>query len=313
MRLVEIGFFATLVATSIVAGCSSDEASPGGGPPGNDAGDSSMGPSDAASDGGGWVDTGPPCGAPSFLGPAKLSSDGVLTNHPEFHFVKTGGTLDIVTAYFDMLKTPTFNSLAMYGDVVNNTKVQQCVPYVEQFDVGTQSLVANVDGRAYELEGSIVTMVCLDPGARGVFRAIQNDIDPTLLDAPITLSYTITSYAMTPPSRRHPDDPQVVEASPMPGEAGWTLRGHMKAGPKEINTLEVFVYVRDPNGLIYNLFRVLPGDLHTIAPRSELDFETEPNPAEFCSYELFNRFIDGPEPPTTDGGFSDAADAEAGD
>jgi hypothetical protein len=87
----------------------------------------------------------------------------------------------------------------------------------------------------------------------------------------------------------------------------------MKAGPKEINTLETFVYVRDPNGLVYNLFRALPGELHTIPARSEFDFETQPNPAEFCAYDLFNRFIDGPEPPMNDGGFSDASDGQAGD
>ena len=87
----------------------------------------------------------------------------------------------------------------------------------------------------------------------------------------------------------------------------------MRAGPKEINTLEVFVYVRDPNGLVYNMLRTLPGDLHTIPPRSEFAFEAPPNVAEFCSYELYSRFIDGPEPPMPDGGLSDAGDAQPGD
>jgi hypothetical protein len=87
----------------------------------------------------------------------------------------------------------------------------------------------------------------------------------------------------------------------------------MRAGPKEINTLEVFVYVRDANGLVYNQLRTLPGDLHTIPARSELPFVTPPNAAEFCSYDLFSRFIDGPEPPMPDGGPSDASDAQSGD
>jgi hypothetical protein len=301
MRL-KLGFslWVAFALISVFAGCSgSDDA---GHVQPTDAGDSSVLPGDAAD---GWVDTGPPCGAPSFLGSAMRSSDGVLTNHPEFHFTKMGGVLDVATAYFDMLKTPDFVSLAIYGDVVNNTKIQQCVPYVDQFDVGTQGLTAIVDGPAYELEGSIVTIVCLDPGAHAIFRAIQNDVPPTLLDSPVTLAYSISAYASTPPNRRHPDDPQLVSASPMPGESGWTLRGRMKAGPKEINTLEVLVYIRDPNGLVYDPLRVLPGDLHTIAPRSEFDFETPPAPAEFCSFELFDRFIDGPEAPMIDGGSSD--------
>jgi hypothetical protein len=300
-----------LITGALLAGCGSDEAAPGPSP-GGDAGDGAAPAVDAAN-GDGWIDTGPPCGAPSFLGPAKRSSEGVLTNYPDFHFTKAGGTLDVATAYFDMLKTPTFNSLAMFGDVVNNTKVQQCVPYVEQFDVGTQALVANVDGLPYELEGSIVNIVCLDPGGRAIFRAIQNDVDPTLLDSPLTISYSITAYPSTPPNRRHPDEPEVVEASVMPGENGWTLGGRMRAGPKEINTLEVFVFVRDPNGLVYNQLRTLPGDLHTIPARSDLPFVTPPNVAEFCSYDLFSRFIDGPEPPMPDGGPSDASDAQAGD
>jgi hypothetical protein len=308
MRLA-LGF---CFAVTCAAGCGSDQAGPPDTHPGSDAGDASVA-TDASADGDGWVDTGPPCGAPSFLGPAKRSSEGVLTNHPDFHFTKMGGTLDITTAYFDMLKTPTLNSLAMYGDVVNYTRVQQCVPYVDQFDVGSQSLSTNVDGPAYQLEGSIVTLVCIEPGGKGTFRAIQNDVDPALLDSPLTLSYSISSYATTPPNRRHPDEPRVVSASPTPGETGWTLRGVMQAGPKEINTLEVFVYIRDPNGLVYNMFRALPGDLHTIAPGSELEFETQPNAAEFCSFELYNRFIDGPEPPMNDGGPFDASDAQPGD
>jgi hypothetical protein len=311
--LLGFGLAAACAAMALVSGCgSSDESPPGGVPSGSDAGDASVVPEGGA-DGDGWIDTGPSCDVPSFLGPATRSSDGVLTNHPEFHFTKTGGSLDITTAYFDMLKTPTFNSLAMYGDVVNNTKVQQCVPYVDQFKIDMQDLSTNVDGPAYELEGSKVTLVCLEPGARGIFRAIQNDIDPALIDTPRTLSYSITTYPTTPPNRRHPDEPAIVSASPLPGENGWTLKGRLRAGPKEINTLEVFVYVRDPNGLVYNLFRALPGDLHTIAPGSELDFETAPNPAQFCGYELFTRFIDGPEAPMPDGGSSDAADGQAGD
>src|SRR6476659_3597908 len=146
MRLKLVFCFAIFVG----ACGSSDESAPGKVEPGSDAGDASVAAQDGAN-ADGWVDTGPPCGAPSFLGPATRSSEGVLTNHPEFHFTKTGGTFDIATAYFDMLKTPTFNSLAMYGDVVNNTKIQQCVPYVDQFDVGSQSLSTNVDGPAYEL------------------------------------------------------------------------------------------------------------------------------------------------------------------
>jgi hypothetical protein len=304
-----LGFFfvATLAAAAFGAGCGSDSSQPGSPQSGSDGGDASLADGDAA------VESGPPCGAPSFLGPAGRSSEGVLTNHPEFHFTKTGGTLDVASAYFDMLKTPALNSLAMYGDVVNNTRVQQCVPYVDQFDVGTQSLVTTVDGPPYELEGSIVTLVCLEPGGRAIFRAIQNDVDPTLLDSPITVSYSISSYPTTPPNRRHPDEPQIVSASPTPGESGWTLRGRMRAGPKEINTLEVFVYIRDPNGLVYNLLRVLPGDLHTIAPGTDLDFETPPNAAEFCSYDLFSRFIDGPEAPMNDGGISDATDEPTSD
>src|SRR3954451_14733800 len=176
---LSFGFGITFIAAMLGGGCGSDEAGPGGASPGTDGGDASVGSDDAGRDGNGWFDTGPPCGAPSFLGPAKPSAEGVLTNRPDFHFAKTGGTLDIATAYFDLLKTPTFNSLAMLGDVVNNTKVQQCVPYVERFDVGTQALVASVDGLAYELEGSVVTIVCLDPGGRAIYRAIQNDVPPT--------------------------------------------------------------------------------------------------------------------------------------
>src|SRR5689334_3726388 len=107
MRL-KLGFASgvTFALISVVAGCSGsdDNVQPGG--------DAAVMPMDAAD---AWVDTGPPCGAPSFLGSAMRSSDGVVTNHPEFQFTKMGGVLDVSTAYFDMLKTPDFNSLAIYG------------------------------------------------------------------------------------------------------------------------------------------------------------------------------------------------------
>jgi hypothetical protein len=290
-----------VVCVMLAAACGSSE----GSGPGSDAGmdaPEEEGAADVAR-----------CTAPTALGPAGRSGEGVLTNHPTFTFAKTGGTLDITTAYFDMLTAPGFTSLSIWGDVKNGTARQQCVPQGERFDIGTQALVAVVDGPAYELEGSIVSVVCLDPGASAVFRSSENNVDPTLLDAPITISYSFATVPPSVPNRRHPDDPQVLTAAVSQGESGWSLRGQMKAGPDEINTLETRVYIRDSNGLLYKLFRAFPGDLHTIPARSVFDFETEANASEFCSYELFNLFIVGPEPPTMDGGSSDAFDAPPGD
>src|SRR5258708_32441269 len=125
------------------------------------------------------------CTAPTALGPAGRSGEGVLTNHPTFTFAKTGGTLDITTAYFDMLTAPGFTSLAIWGDVKNGTQRQQCVPQGERFDIGTQALVAGADGPAYELEGTTGGGVCIGPGGAAVFRGCEKNVDPGLLAAAV--------------------------------------------------------------------------------------------------------------------------------
>ena len=126
-------------------------------------------------DGESGAETTPPCLAPSALGMAGRSSDGVLTNHPMFHFTKTGGNLDIATAYFELTQFADFNSLVAWGDIQNNTGTQQCAPYVDVFAVGMLGAVTVIDGPAYELPGSQVSYICLEPGSRAIFRTIQND------------------------------------------------------------------------------------------------------------------------------------------
>src|SRR5205085_12105826 len=96
-------------------------------------------------------------------------------------------------------------------------------------------------------------------------------------------------------------EPRIVSAGPKRVATGWKVSGQMKAGPVDIHFLTTRVVVRDPSGLLYNGFRLTPGDNHTIAAGSLIDFETEPNPAEFCGYDIFNDFGYGPAPPTPDG------------
>ena len=249
------------------------------------------------------AETTAPCLAPSALGTVGRSRDGVWTNHPAlFHFTKTGGNLDIITAYFELDTFTDFNSLVAWGDVQNNTNTQQCAPYVDEFSVGMLGAITVIDGPAYELPGSQVSYICLEPGARAIFRTIQNNVPATALDGEVTISYSFTGIPFAPPNRRHPDDPQIVSVSPKQDPLGWRVSGQMRAGPGSIHTLQVRVYIRDPNGLLYKDFELKPGGGHTIVAGSLFDFETDPNRGEFCSYEIFNRFIDGPEAQVSDGG-----------
>ena len=259
------------------------------------------------------AETTTPCLAPSALGLAARSSDGVLTNHPAFHFTKTGGNLDITSAYFELTVFPDFNSLVAWGDVQNETGTQQCAPYVDQFAVGMLGAVTVIDGPAYELPGSQVSYICLEPGGRAIFRTIQNNgVPATALDGELTISYSFTGIPFAPPNRRHPDDPHIVSVSPKQDPLGWRVSGQMRAGPMSVHTLQVRVYIRDPNGLLYKDFQLKPGAGHTIVADSLFDFETDPTPAEFCSYEIFNRFIDGPELQPPDAG-PNMADGGVGD
>jgi len=267
------------------------------------------GPGDAGTsgpDGETGAETTAPCLAPSALGVAGRSSDGVLTSHPAFHFTKTGGNLDIVTAYFELDLLSDFNSLVAWGDVQNNTRTQQCAPYVDEFSVGMLGAVTVIDGPAYELPGSQVSYICFEPGGSAIFRTIQNiGVPATALDGEVTISYSFTGIPFAPPNRRHPDDPQIVSVSVKQDPVGWRVSGQMRAGPMSVHTLQVRVYIRDPNGLLYKDFQLKPGAGHTVPAGSLFDFETDPNPAEFCSYEIFNRFIDGPEAQPPDGGAGD--------
>jgi hypothetical protein len=258
----------------------------------------------------GKVETGPTCNLPSALGPVARSSDGILTNHPSFHFAKTGGNLEVTTAYFELTRLGDFNSLVALGDVRNPTATQQCAPYVDQFAVGMLGVVTVIDGAAYEFPGSQFSVICLDPGGTAAFRSIQNDNVPdTALDGDLTISYSFTGFSMVPPNRRHPSEPRIVSAAVEADDAmGWRLRGQMKSGSIDIHNFESHVFIRDPSGLLYNDFRLMPGGFGTIAAGSVLDFETPSNRADFCSYELYDRFGEGAQPPEPDAGTDAAGD-----
>ncbi|HEX9294284.1 MAG TPA: hypothetical protein VF881_00560 [Polyangiaceae bacterium] len=234
------------------------------------------------------------CSVPSVVGSTGHSTEGVLTNHPEFHFVKSSGPFEIASIYLRLDRLPTFNSIRLWGDLKNTSTQQQCVPLVTSFTIGQQQVLVIVQGPAYH-GFSKVTDVCLEPGAKGVIRGIQNNVSATLLDAPTTVSYAMTGLSLSGETRDLAE-PQIVTASVKNTSLGWVLAGTMKAGTADIYNLQVSFYIRDPSGLLYNNAFAFPGNLATIAAFSTFDFETYAVAQEFCEFEIYMSFIDGAQP-----------------
>jgi hypothetical protein len=287
-------------ASSVGAGGGGSSGSGGGGNAGS-GGSATTGSSGAAgqsSGGSGGMampEAGPGgCTAPSVAGTAARSSEGVLTNYPAFHFVKSNGDLDITSIYFKLQKLSTFNSIQVWGELKNTGTSQQCIPLVDTFDIGSQDVLVVVDGDAYK-SSSGVTETCVEPGGKALFKGIQNDVSGTLLDSPSTVTYAVSGFVSSMRSLRSPSDPVLVSAAPKKSMTGWVVGGKMKA-VATIYNLKVGIYVRDPNGLIYDDTDAFPNNLGTIEELTDFDFETYPVDNQFCDYERFEEFIEGPKP-----------------
>jgi hypothetical protein len=234
------------------------------------------------------------CHAPSVAGTAARSSEGVLTNYPAFHFLKSKGDFEITSIYFKLQKLPSFNSIQVWGDLKNTGTSQLCIPLVDTFNVGSQDVLVVVDGDAYKDTGT-VSDTCLEPGGKALFKGIQNQVSGTLLDSPTTVTYAVSGFSSGILAIPHPSDPLLVSAAPKQSSLGWVLGGKMKA-VNTIYNLKVGIYVRDPNGLLYDDTDAFPNDLNTIYALTDFDFESYPVDNQFCDYERFETFIEGPKP-----------------
>jgi hypothetical protein len=260
---------------------------------GTAVGTGGSGAPDAGGGGAKPSDGGSSCGAPSVAGTAGHSAEGILTNFPGFHFTKTGGDFTITSIYFKLQQLSTFNSIQVWGDLKNTGTTQLCIPLADTFNIGSQDVIVVVDGDAFKGSSS-VSDTCLEPGGKAFFKGIQNDVSASLLAANPTITYAISGFRSTMLEIRHPSDPVLLSAAPTQTSLGWALAGKMRA-PATIWNLEVGVYVRDPNGLLYNDIDAFPSDLGTIPGLTEFDFATNSSPNQFCDYERFESFIDGPK------------------
>jgi len=233
------------------------------------------------------------CTAPSVAGNASMNADGVLTNYPQLRFTNLGGDIQITSAYFKLEVLTSFNSVQVWGDVRNSGTRQLCIPLVDTFNIGSQSLIVVVEGKAYLDSFSSVSDVCIEPGATAVYSGIQNQVSATVLSGASGVSYKMSGLTLTPAPTPHPLDPLVISEAPKQVSLGWALAGRMQAGSDGIYNLAVDVFIRDANGLLYDDTSAFPYDLADIPALTTFDFESGSVDSKFCAYERFESFIAG--------------------
>ncbi|HXU01287.1 MAG TPA: hypothetical protein VN903_09860, partial [Polyangia bacterium] len=234
------------------------------------------------------------CGAPSVAGTAAKNPDGILTNYPQLRITKAAGDFAITTVYFNLTAfDATTSSIRVWGDLKNNGPSQLCIPLHQSFAIGTQDVLCVVDGNPYQIEALTSPVVCVEAGGTTVFYGIENSVSPTLLADATTLSYEFSGLVVSPPGTPHPDDPVLLSAAPKQVSGGWALAGQMRSGSNDIFNVDVTVYIRDPNGLIFDDRSAFPFDLGTIAANTMFDFETYSIATQFCAYERFDEFLIG--------------------
>jgi hypothetical protein len=242
--------------------------------------------------GGGGAGGSSGCGT-SVAGTAATNPEGILTNYPSLHITKVQGDFTITTVYFTVETGTSFSTVRVWGDLKNNGPSQLCIPLYESFDIGTQDVLVVVDGNPYQSTFSSVTDVCVEPGGTAAFTGIQNNVSASLLTNATSVSYEFSGLVTSPGEIPEPNDPTVLSIETRQVTGGWAVGGQMRSGPMTIYNLDVQVYIRDPNGLLYDDQDAFPGDLNDIPPNTMFDFETYPTMAKFCDYLRFDSFIEG--------------------
>jgi hypothetical protein len=196
----------------------------------------------------------------------------VLTNQPNLRFHDNGSQHLAITSAFIVLEiiSDTANSLNLHGELENRGSDALCIPLVDSLSLGGWAIsAAVVDGPAHT-GSSGASMVCLVPGARGAWRAISNDVPPTLLDKPTDLAYAITGLSGVDqgPSAA---EPVLLATNVTLKQNVYEVTGKLRAGTTIYN-LEVAFYARGANGLLMDDDSAWPSNLGTIPAGTILDY-----------------------------------------
>jgi hypothetical protein len=234
---------------------------------------------------------------PSRTGPVSRTTNGILTNHPQFQFTGTGD-LVITTAYFLLTRLSSFNSLQIWGDIENRGTKNLCIPLAD-LAIGGVDILTVVDGPAYDVSGT-VTSACVPPNGKAAFSSIENEVAGTILDGSPTVVYSFTALDR-PAALRHPDEPAILQPKVAAVSRGWGVTGSMQTRANYIYNFGIDIYARDSSGVLFDTATAFPGNLATLAPNTTMTFETSPaelgvsNPVDgpFEGFELYTSFIEG--------------------
>jgi hypothetical protein len=321
-----------LFCLAIGSACSSGSDAPATAPPGGQGGDSgSAGTGPAAGTGGtepdaaagtggtggaggtaGSADAGGPdgsigdaggdadAGIPSWTGPATRNSAGVLTNRPEAEFA-TSGALIITTAYFKLVTiTPAFTTISVWGDFENRGTATLCSPLGDMSIDGIE-LTVTTSAPAYDSPTSSLSRECVEPGGKGAYRGIKNEVPATLLDAPNAVAYSITAVDPLEKVVRHPDEPVLLRPVIGPVERGWGVSATLQTTANPINNFTIDLFARDVSGLLFDDDPSFLENLGTLPVSAQLRFQSDPVEngigtfidGPFAGFEYFTSFIEG--------------------
>ena len=226
----------------------------------------------------------------------------VLTNHPEFGFINSGTLgIELVSAYIWIEEiTETFNTLWMHGEMETRGDEIVCILSFNLARLGVVDINVVTDGPPFQLGTIGVSTECLEPGARGVWHAIENEVATDLFDRNSTFRYAITGL-VRPEAVPHTLAPIVLSTDMVQhSTGGYLMRGQLRSPAMPIYNVSIRFAARDERGLVMDDANAYPGDHDTLAPSSVFDYESYPflvykeKPASLIT---FVHFIDGVAPP----------------
>ncbi len=224
----------------------------------------------------------------------------VRTNAPHIGLLNHGvDWLEIVSIFFRVRVGGSFNTITIHGEIENRDQEMRCIPLVDVSRLDDVDVLTIADAAPHQSDVSDVTVACLPPGGRGVFRGIENEVSATILEDSKTFTYDIS--ALKRDYSPHPATPILLSMQRERGDDGtrW-VSGQLMSAATPIYNLGIDFYAKDERGLVVDDTSAYPHELDTIGANTIVNYESYAffwYTGEIAGIIQVIGFIDGPAPP----------------
>jgi hypothetical protein len=241
------------------------------------------------------VDSGPEVFDPGF----SILTE-VRTNVSHIGLINQGvDWLEIVSIFFRVRVGGSFNTITIHGEIENRDQEMRCIPLVDVSRLDDVDILMIADAAPHQSDVSDLTVACLPPGGRGVFRGIENEVSATILEDSQTFTYDIS--ALKRDYSPHPATPILLSMQRERSNDGTRrVSGQLMSAATPIYNLGIDFYTKDERGLVVDDTSAYPHDLDTIGANTIVDYESYAffwYTGEIAGLIQVMSFINGPAPP----------------